>query len=113
MANSIGKYRYRVVRMMRTTLKNAYGQDEETFVDAGTYHAAIDETSDDKRRNYSQSNSAATTEIRLRNYQVFSANDRLRLSGPHRLRIGDVFVVDGVRFGTFETIVDCHRFTEA
>lgn len=108
MANKIGDYRTRLVRMVYTVTRDTnFGDGKPSWVDGQEFWGVIDELSGNQRVAYSQRNSLADVEIRTRGSIVLSANDRVRVKST-----GEVYLLEGVRSGSNETVAAGYRHTE-
>jgi hypothetical protein len=103
----IGKYRTRLVRMVYAGNREAkFGAREADFTDGPTYFAEIEELNASVQALYSQRDSRATAEIKLRGRVALSARDRLRVKAS-----GVVYELDGVRVEGNETVASAFRHT--
>lgn len=109
---AIGNYSTAFLIQARTTAKETtYGQDEPTYTD-GTrvYWGELLEGGGDRRRQFQQIESRSETVVRLRGEVDISANARLKAKVSGRVYLIDGVHLDGARN---ETVVECHRLTEA
>jgi SPP1 family predicted phage head-tail adaptor len=102
-----GEYQDRLKWLKRTTTKDQYGQDVESFTNNGYLWAAIEVTTGRKSVDHGGEQTGAEATIRVRQYPTLSALDRLESEEWNEL-----WIIDHMRRGDNELIVEAIRYDQ-